>query len=360
MSVSNGQGVKAEVFNPAFISKNSDDSTVFKLGLMDPDSVTSGPPIPNVQKKINDTADIANEVDGAVTAVESALAAHIADEDMHGGVSGDEFDPETGHKHDGTDSAKIEGADLKSTGATVGTFLKAAVGGGTVWDTATGVLVKEVLTATATIANSTNIALCDTHLGAFTVTTPSAADFADRTLQVVKTDSSSNILTVSAGGTNYKCSTQYETLTFYSDGSTIMLISRQYSKSPASYTPSSYQGIGTPTNVDLKEYRDGKFNCISGKLTFGTASGSEIRIALPNSRTIDSSIAPTVRYLGDAVFGSTGAGKPVIVGTGGNSYINVAIQASAFAGLTPVLGTSIGSSVTLAFECRVPITNWEG
>ena len=66
--VTNGQAADQITFNAAFLAKNGDDSTVGKVGLLDPDSTNSGGTIANAQRQIN-------ENNYAVFAVEAIGAA---------------------------------------------------------------------------------------------------------------------------------------------------------------------------------------------------------------------------------------------------------------------------------------------
>jgi hypothetical protein len=130
-----------------------------------------------------------------------------------------------------------------------------------------------------------------------------------------------------------------------------------------SYTPASYNGIGTPSAVNLSWIRSGGDLLISGSLTAGTVSAAEVRIALPTGLVVsdDSNrVASVGKVVGTVVWNGSGVnGTGTVIVNQGLTYIQFGLQNSTTnAALTPQNGTVWASSTTIAFTARVPIKGW--
>lgn len=83
-----------------------------------------------------------------------------------------------------------------------------------------------VVTTTYAVVLSDRVLLADATGGAFTITLPAAADAAERTVTIKKTDASANAVTVDGAGSEtidgaatYSLAAQYDTVALWSDGS---------------------------------------------------------------------------------------------------------------------------------------------
>lgn len=116
MAVSNGQLANEDTFNEGFMSRTTDTSTTGKVDLEE-NSTTD---IIDAQRVINEIADTVGTTPQAATdanAKEYANNNVIIDGENHkqGLEKLDaEFDPSTGHTHNGTDSARVDAANLSN------------------------------------------------------------------------------------------------------------------------------------------------------------------------------------------------------------------------------------------------------
>lgn len=133
----------------------------------------------------------------------------------------------------------------------------------------------------------------------------------------------------------------------------------------AACTPNSYNGIGSPTNVEIQCKRQGSDLLMKGKLTLGTTTAAEMRVGFPlwNGSTITSkgtSVIPSIQKAGDAEFNGTFAGQVNVLIEPSVSYITFDSQGATFSGLTKRNGNDLGSSGTLmSFLARIPIEGWQ-
>jgi len=118
-------------------------------------------------------------------------------------------------------------AENLSTGLADGQILEAS--GGTFVAASKGGIFSAVTTQTADYtASSGDVVLADASGGAITITLPSPS--ANAWVQVKKTDSSTNAVTVDGGGNNidgvasFDITTQYESYTMVSDGSSWFIV----------------------------------------------------------------------------------------------------------------------------------------
>jgi len=136
---------------------------------------------------------------------------------------------------------------------------------------------------------------------------------------------------------------------------------------PTSFTPSTVgsQGFGTIAAESCFHQRSGKYMIINCKITAGTVAASEARITLPNSLTISSTEVPAIRILEGYWIRSTASAttvkRGVIIGNGGNAYIN--FSNDDYTGTVNPLVAQNGSAIfsnsdVISFYARIPITGW--
>lgn len=129
------------------------------------------------------------------------------------------------------------------------------------------------------------------------------------------------------------------------------------------YTP-TFVGLGTPTNVSFYSRRYGSNLEILGKLTTGTPTNTEARIALgfngtSGNVTSDNTVLSTIRYAGPGVISSNGAFFYNVLMEGNVTYLTVGYQSSTTSGITKQTGSAaFGSGVTFSFTASVPISGW--
>lgn len=115
--VVDGQAVSAAVTDPAFIYKNADDSTIYKLGLQNP-AGGSGPILyDDIQQALNTLDTATGSTQSVPGTTYSAPANTVTDGDNYPTAIkdlADKFDPTTGHTHDGTagNGPKISGPNI--------------------------------------------------------------------------------------------------------------------------------------------------------------------------------------------------------------------------------------------------------
>ncbi len=109
-----------------------------------------------------------------------------------------------------------------------------------------------------------------------------------------------------------------------------------------SYTP-TFQGFGTPTNVDFTWRQTGDAVVIQGSFTTGTPNGSEAQIGLPSGYTIKNS--GTIKNIGSYTYSASNSNNGgFVLATGGDSYFNFTSRNvfgdGASLALTPTVGSS--------------------
>jgi len=127
-----------------------------------------------------------------------------------------------------------------------------------------------------------------------------------------------------------------------------------------SYTPTT-SGLGTISDVSCFWRRVASSMDIKCRFATGTASASEAQISLPNSKVISSKLPSPFSIVGTAIEGanSTTYFGAYMVGTAGDTFLNVSHQSSSSSAFTVVNGDAIGSSTSFMFEASVPIEGWD-
>lgn len=211
------------------------------------------------------------------------------------------------------------------------------------------------------------------------VCTGTGAPTASGTLTFVSGSPSGNLSFSASSTTNetiggvdsgsYLLTTQEESLTVYSDGSNWQISEHLTTSAPQTYTP-TFTGLGTPTNVTVYSWREGKFLCITGQWQNGTVSGSNAEFTLgyggtnaPSGLAIDTNMYPTAtsgalrsvcRFQSSNTAGSTG--DVVIQSASSTGALFFCIQGQS----TINAGTSLGTNSTeFLGVARVAISDWQ-
>ncbi|GAC1502085.1 MAG: hypothetical protein NVS1B10_06700 [Candidatus Saccharimonadales bacterium] len=125
-----------------------------------------------------------------------------------------------------------------------------------------------------------------------------------------------------------------------------------------SYTVTA-NGLGTITSAFGQWRRVGANMEVIISFTSGTTVATQVQIFLP--QTVDTSklLGTIPAVVGEAIYGSAAAIElcPIIV-SGVTNYFCLGLQASGTAATTPVNGTSLGSSVGMAFHVSIPVSGW--
>lgn len=125
-----------------------------------------------------------------------------------------------------------------------------------------------------------------------------------------------------------------------------------------SYTP-SFNGWGTPTNIECQHKRDGADLLLRCKYTAGTTTGVEARVNLPVSLTsATTGRIPSIQKCGELVINATAASTVHVLCEPSVAYVTFGIQAAGSSGLSKALGNAFSSSIIHSFTARVPIDGW--
>lgn len=133
------------------------------------------------------------------------------------------------------------------------------------------------------------------------------------------------------------------------------------------YTP-TFNGLGSPTNINMFWRRVGDSMEIKGSWTNGTISAAAVRISLPSGYSVDSTKTGSASFIcgsitcGDAASGNhifNGALVFVNGGTGSNLSVSNIANGSVTRNLSEVVATEqYSSSVSQSLFACVPITGW--
>jgi hypothetical protein len=209
---------------------------------------------------------------------------------------------------------------------------------------------------------------------AFSVTLPAAATMTGKKLTVIKTTSDFNVCTIDAdgaetinGAATTKVSTQYEAVSFVSNGTAWFITDRRIPNTPTSYTPTLI-GFGTPSNLTFTWARRGKYIYVEFAFTCGTSTATEARIPLPVGLTyvaggvaINMAVGILCRHTGTS---ATDRGCFVLRENAANAYLALSDSNAIGSGAGETLAKAQGSAIMASGETaagwfEVPITEWE-
>jgi hypothetical protein len=239
-------------------------------------------------------------------------------------------------------------------------------------------------TTTYSATSSDDFVPCSASGGAFTVTLPAAASSSGKYLTFIKTDSSTNAVTIDGnasetinGAATTTLNTLYEVLVLVCDGSNWFIESRRIPRTWTTFTPT---GTWTGGNVTYtgRWRRDGTHMEVEVKIALtGAPTGTQLRINMPTGYAIDnaSMIDATVAY------GVIRGSLAVTIDAGNNGQlagiayhdtaaVNVMsyIQGGAAAGAPIYTGNNVTNLVPVTFGSgdgvstywSVPIAGWNG
>jgi len=122
------------------------------------------------------------------------------------------------------------------------------------------------------------------------------------------------------------------------------------------YTP-TFQGFGTPTNVEFEWRQVGENVEIRGKFTAGTTTAVEARVGLPAGLTsAGTSLIPSLQVVGYGTYGTnTTTVVPTILVEPSITYLNVGYNSETTGGLTKQNGNNfISAGQVFSFFASVP------
>lgn len=127
------------------------------------------------------------------------------------------------------------------------------------------------------------------------------------------------------------------------------------------FTPSSYQGLGTPTGVECFYRRVG--DTLEGRvnLIVGTVTAVEARIGLPTGLTTanNTKIPTSLQYVGEAVRNPAAAALWTVLAEASKTYVTLGMQSSTSAGAVKQNGNTIfNAGDFVSFKFSVPIQGW--
>lgn len=232
-------------------------------------------------------------------------------------------------------------------------------------------------TANYTVLASDDILFGDATGGAFTFTLPVAAGNSGKILRFVKTDSSTNALTLDGSGSETidgalttTLNTQYERVEIACNGTGWYILSRTY---PAGWT----LGFGvTPTQfgtISASEYRMRRVGDsieVSGTFTFGSPAASVPTIDLPAGYVIDTAKLSIQAEVGRfyqltssstaTLFGNQNESGPMFFDGADTDSIYMAESGRLNAFNKQNASSLFTTNSTIAFRFVVPIVGWKG
>lgn len=124
------------------------------------------------------------------------------------------------------------------------------------------------------------------------------------------------------------------------------------------YTP-TFQGFGTPTNLDIRWRRVGDSMEIQGSFDAGTVTASEAQIGLPNSLSVSSALTQ-IKMAGLISRGAAGNSlNKVALLTASDTFFNIGNGLGGSGSEVPIGGTSVvNSGEGVNFFVTVPIEGW--
>lgn len=227
------------------------------------------------------------------------------------------------------------------------------------------------ITTTYTINSGDGYIGCDSSGGSYTVSLPPVTGLDGKVYTIQKRTTDLNNIVIAANGSddfdgnaskpNITLDTKGECVEIICDetNATWRILRRDVPAIVTSFTPSGYQGIGTPTSVSCLYTRFHGFCHLIYGLTTGTVSGSQIRFNMPTGMTIGG-VDTTALVAGCGTDSGLGTRVWRSLATRLDTYLEYSQQLGAVGGLAPAAGSSLGSTRTVRFYAWVPINEWEG
>ena len=234
-------------------------------------------------------------------------------------------------------------------------------------------ITSKTTTYTATTADKI---ISVTTGSAWTLTMYAASSNAGRTLEVIKTSSDFNALTIDGnssetinGATTYLLNTQYERVKLLCDGSNWLVIEHTIPSKWIAYTPTGTWSTNTTYTGFYKRSGDSVDLDLHVALT-GTPTATFLGINLPSGLTIATSKLTNLGNYKKFDGGGTiyDGSEEIQIAAFYNStsqllisYYDDAASGVSFAGVTETAPLALGSGDYLTVRaCNIPITDWEG
>lgn len=228
-------------------------------------------------------------------------------------------------------------------------------------------------TTTYTLALTDHIINGSASGGAWTLTLPTVASASGYEFTIIKGDSSANAITIDGNGSETiqgsltrKLSTQYESLTIYSNGSEWLIKEHSYPRGWVSFTPTG-SWVSNTTYLGMRRRVGDSMEIIYQLNLTGAPTSTPLTLTIPSSLTIDTAKLPstdTNQTLGICTLLDTGTlnynqGKVQYASTTTvQPHYNA--TASESQGVTQSAPFTFASGDRVYVRVLVPITNWEG
>jgi hypothetical protein len=256
-----------------------------------------------------------------------------------------------------------------------------SVGDGTVTKVKLAAGAKDITyaakTAAYTLTNSDEAITCDASSAAFTVTLPTAVGISGRVYYIKKIDSSFNIVTIDANGTETidgaltkKLATQYESIKLMSNGANWIILERN-SNFHLSYTPTGAWNNGNQS-YSGKVWRLGSL--MKGLIRIGLTGAQntgDFSVSLPSGLTIDTTKLPSTTRLTLGRFSTYtpgGDSTSQLVGQvnysttthlGASMMTGPSANTNYLRGIDATNPVAWDNNYVLVLDFSVPITDWE-
>lgn len=227
-------------------------------------------------------------------------------------------------------------ADDDTTPDTYSVLEFGSVGDGTVTRVklAQGAVARRAVTSkTANYTATTNddLIVCDTSSGGFTITLPAVSGIDGKLLQIKKTTSDFNVVTIDGnssetidGATTIGLITQYESVTLVAGASEWHVVDRDFQNKRTAYSPGSDFNGNTVVTNRAAWTRVGRHHLmVEMNITNTTMAAAEYRIPLPSGLTCDSSYVEKHIVGKGGVNTTTTGGTMSIQALAGRSYLTV-------------------------------------
>lgn len=204
----------------------------------------------------------------------------------------------------------------------------------------------------------------------FAITLPTAVGCAGKIFEIVHggtslsqiytlaTTSAQTIGGVASGA--YVLYTNGESLRIQSDGANWIILDHRAVTDWASYTP-TYTGLGTVSASTAHWRRQGPDLLVRARVTLGTRTATEARIAFPADTPASTSAMATTEVAGTMNSDGNFGGSYAILREASVAYFTVGYSTNASGGaITKVLGNAISANGAVwAYWATAPITGWQ-
>lgn len=240
------------------------------------------------------------------------------------------------------------------------------------WASANNNLSVTSKTTTYTVTTSDDVILCSTSGGAWTLTLPTAVGNSGKAFRIVKTEASTNLLTVDGDGSetingaaNRKMVTIGEAITIVSDGANWQILDSKTATKWTSFTPTG--SWSTNSTYTGRWRRVGDSIEVYFRITLaGAPTTANLTVNIPNNSVWTIDTAKLTAASGDVTLGAgnalDGGTRNYVLNIGYNSTtaVNAHHTETTNAGNVSEAGPiTFGNTDTVTGHYIVPITNFE-